>query len=86
MISPKRKLKQGYEYGRKNVRLLKKIVVISKPERISLFISHHFIMPMVISRIDMTKTKFMLFILPALYDVLNAVALQNPRLRFTNDT
>jgi hypothetical protein len=69
-------LNQGYEEDRKNVRLLEKVVAMSKPGRMSLFISYHFIMPIVIGRINMTKPKFMLFILPALYDVLNAVALQ----------
>jgi hypothetical protein len=71
---------------KKYVRLFKNIVTMSKSERISLFISYGFIMPMVISRINMIKTKFMLFILPALYDVLTAVELQYGRLRSTNDS
>jgi hypothetical protein len=47
-----------------------------KDERMSLFISYYFIMPIVISGINITKPKLILFILPALNDVLNAVALQ----------
>ncbi len=60
----------------KNVRLLEKMVTVSGSGRMDLFISYHIIMLTVTDRIKMTKPKFMLFILPALYDILNALPLQ----------
>ncbi len=54
----------------------KKIVAMPKAKIMSLFIYYYFIMTIVIRRINKIKLKFMLCILPALYDVLNAVALQ----------
>jgi len=49
---------------------------VSGSGRMDLFMSYHIIMPTVTDRIKMTKPKFMLFILAALYDILNALPLQ----------